>query len=68
MVVTSVRLPEEDMEKVKQVAADKRVKPADVLRWAIDDYLKSLFLGTCPTNSQSEQEKSSAQQPADIAA
>jgi hypothetical protein len=58
MAPVSVRLEPDQKEKIKRIAKSKRVKEAVVIRWAIDAYPDdSLFLESCPINSQKYEEK-----------
>jgi metal-responsive CopG/Arc/MetJ family transcriptional regulator len=49
--VFAVRLSEADVTELDRIAQEKQVSRSAVIRWAIDDYLKSFYLPDCPTNS-----------------
>ena len=49
--VFAIRLNEDDIKFLDDIAKDKQVGRSAVIRWAIDDYRKSLFLPDCPIDS-----------------
>lgn len=49
--VFAIRLNEDDIEFLDSIAKEKQVGRSAIIRWAIDDYRKSLFLPNRPIDS-----------------
>lgn len=52
--IFAVRLAEPDVKALDTIAQGKKVSRSAVIRWAIDDYLRSFYLPECPTDSTVE--------------
>lgn len=48
VVGTSIR--EDQVDAIDEIARERQVNRSIVIRWAIDHYLKSLFLPVCPVD------------------
>lgn len=40
----TIFLENDVFDEIKRIAKEKKVKPAVIIRWAMDEYLKNIFL------------------------